>query len=147
MASYQRYSRGNAPFSPSKTTYPIENHRVKKKIRNCYALWRDIANAGCQWKAPDFQTTHTPGLFQASPAVPRPRLSDGDPGCSTRLQSLGSGAPSKFELERDAERAKAGCWSMVSDFCLPRPGVSFHRPGSPGASWGPRRKGAERRSE
>src|SRR3954447_16035594 len=30
MASYQRYSRGNAPFLPSKITYPIENHRVKK---------------------------------------------------------------------------------------------------------------------
>src|SRR4051794_11373776 len=30
IASYQRYSRGNAPFSPSKITYLIENHRVKK---------------------------------------------------------------------------------------------------------------------
>jgi hypothetical protein len=30
IASYQRYSRGNAPFSPSKITYPIENHWVKK---------------------------------------------------------------------------------------------------------------------
>src|SRR3954452_4093405 len=30
MASYQRYSRGNAPFSPLKITYPIETHRVKK---------------------------------------------------------------------------------------------------------------------
>ena len=30
MASYQRYSRGNAPFSPSKITYPIETIGSKK---------------------------------------------------------------------------------------------------------------------
>src|SRR4051812_97353 len=48
------------------------------------------------------------------------------------LATLAWVIPSKFELERETEPSKAGCWSVVPDFCLP-PAKCFVR--YAGISW------------